>query len=234
MSENEGEMFFLDNWIFASDVQSVDKRSEPEHLANLTSQLISPLRPHAVNPLVESLLRFRARSALLKRDFKCPEGTNDCSSIGAPNSCCSTDATCISIEDTGFGPVGCCSSGQSCSGEISCDTDGGYTSCPNSPNGGCCLPGYSCQDVGCKCLWATLGEAVIVRRRGRHIHYIRATLDLYDIELDIIDRRHRCSHHGFSHVYNIIVQNLYLWILYLSCKPRRWLLSIRPRMRNRR
>jgi len=150
MSSDEGEMFFLDDWIFASDVQSVEKRSEPEELANLTSQLASPLRPHAEYTNPESLLRFRARSALLKRDFKCPEGTNDCSSIGAPNSCCGTGATCISIEDTGLGPVGCCSRGQSCSGDISCDTDSGYTSCPNSPNGGCCLPGYSCQDVGCE------------------------------------------------------------------------------------
>jgi hypothetical protein len=149
MSSDEGKMFFLDDWIFASDKQGVEERSEPNELANITSQLVSPLRPHSEKALLESLLRFRARNALLKRDFKCPEGTDDCSSIGAPNSCCSTGATCISVEDTGFGSVGCCSQGQSCTGDISCDTDGGYTSCPNSPNGGCCLPGYSCQDVGC-------------------------------------------------------------------------------------
>jgi hypothetical protein len=152
MSSDEGEMFFLDNWIFASDVQSAEKHSEFDEFTNLTSQLVSPLRPHANGPLAESLLRFRARSALMKRDFKCPTGTNDCSSIGAPNSCCSTSSTCISIEDTGFGAVGCCASGQSCTGgEIRCDTNSGYTSCPKSPNGGCCLPGYTCQDVGCKC-----------------------------------------------------------------------------------
>lgn len=150
MSSDEGEMFFLDDWIFASDVQGAGKRFANEELANLTSQLDSPLRPHAQDTLVDSLLRFRARSALLKRDFKCPTGTNDCSSIGAPNSCCGTGSTCISIEDTGLGSVGCCSSGQECSGDISCNTHSGYTSCPNSPNGGCCLPGYSCQDVGCK------------------------------------------------------------------------------------
>ena len=150
MSNDEGEMFFLDNWIFATDVQATEKHSQPEELANLTTRIDSPLRPHAEDSLASSLLRFRARSALLQRDFKCPQGTNDCSSIGAPNSCCSPDATCITVEDTGYGSVGCCSSGQSCSGEISCDTDNGYTSCPNSPNGGCCLPGYNCQDVGCK------------------------------------------------------------------------------------
>jgi hypothetical protein len=147
MSSNEGEMFFLDDWIFASDVQSVE--AVPDELANLTTQLVPPIRRHSERTLIDSLLRFRARSALLKRDFKCPEGTDDCSSIGAPNSCCSTGASCISIEDTGLGSVGCCF-GQSCTGDISCDTDSGYTSCPNSPNGGCCLPGYSCQDIGCK------------------------------------------------------------------------------------
>lgn len=147
MSIDEGEMFFLDSWIFASDMQ------ESEEPVNITAQALSPLRPHSEKGLFDSLLRFRARDALLKRGFRCPEGTNDCSSIGAPNSCCGTDQNCISIEDTGYGTVGCCPKGQTCAGTITCDTENGYTDCPDSLNGGCCLPGYSCQDVGCECLF---------------------------------------------------------------------------------
>ncbi|CAI6338280.1 unnamed protein product [Periconia digitata] len=146
MSGDEGEMFFLDNWIFAPDHQNVERQVDEEELSNVTSQIASPLRPHSS---ADYHLRFRVRDVLMQRDFKCPSGTNDCSSIGAPDSCCGTSQTCISIQDTGTGPVGCCSEGQQCEGSISCDTANGYTSCPNSPNGGCCLPGYSCQDVGC-------------------------------------------------------------------------------------
>lgn len=152
MSVDEGEMFFLDNWIFASDERNVQRRSDPTESTNLTNQLVSPVRLHMEELFSESSRHFRGRSASLKRDFKCPEGTNDCSSIGAPNSCCNTGDTCISIEDTGLGSVGCCSGGQSCRGKISCDTDSGYTDCRGSPNGGCCLPGYTCQGVGCKCV----------------------------------------------------------------------------------
>lgn len=150
MSGDEGEMFFLDNWIFASSPQTLHKREEGDELSNITSQATSPLRPHSPLSPNDPYLRFHIRDVLLKRDFKCPSGTSDCSSIGAPNSCCGTSQTCVSIQDTGFGPVGCCNSGQQCQGSIRCDTANGYTSCPNSPNGGCCLPGYSCQDVGCK------------------------------------------------------------------------------------
>lgn len=155
MSNDEGEMFMLDNWIFASDQQHAGRhegRSEFDHqdLGNVTGQLESPLRPLMGNYHFNSFLAMRARDMLMKRGFKCPAGTNDCSSIGQPNSCCSSGSSCISITDTGFGPVGCCPSGQTCGGRISCDTESGYSSCPESPNGGCCLPGFSCLDVGCK------------------------------------------------------------------------------------
>jgi len=151
MSTNEGEMFLLDYWIFASDMQTPGKRSEVEQFANLTAPFTSPLRPNAKGAVLDSYLHVHARDALMQRGFKCPSGTNDCSSIGAPDSCCGTGSSCVKISDTGFGPVGCCPSGQTCGGGISCDTSAGYTSCPESPNGGCCLPGYSCMGVGCEC-----------------------------------------------------------------------------------
>lgn len=155
MSSDPGEMFMFHNWIFASDNDNngEHKRSNPDRreLANMTGQFEAALRPVEESLYLDSYLRFRARDMLSGRGFKCPTGTNDCSSIGQPNSCCSTGSTCITISDQGFGPVGCCPSGGSCSGGISCDTAEGYSSCPGSPNGGCCLPGYSCSGVGCKC-----------------------------------------------------------------------------------
>lgn len=154
MSSDEGEMFMFDNWIFASDLEEAERKKRSEfdggELLNVTGQYEAALRPVEESLYLDSYLRFRARDKLLKRGFKCPSGTNDCSSIGQPDSCCGTGTTCMKISDQGFGPVGCCPSGQSCSGGITCNTNEGYTSCPDSPNGGCCLPGYSCSGVGCE------------------------------------------------------------------------------------
>jgi progranulin len=155
MSDDEGEMFFLDNWIFASDLENLDKRSASDYSTNSTLPFTSPFRPVSDHELLGSAWWKSTRNTLAKRDFQCPTDTTDCSSIGAPNSCCATGSTCITIEDNGFGSVGCCPNGQSCSGSISCDTGNGYTSCPNSPNGGCCIPGYRCQDVGCRLMLQT-------------------------------------------------------------------------------
>ncbi|KAF1849864.1 uncharacterized protein K460DRAFT_350004 [Cucurbitaria berberidis CBS 394.84] len=144
MSVDEGEMFMLDNWIFASDL---DKRSDSEDLGNGTSQARSPLRPLADEDFFSHI---HIRNVLLKRQFKCPQGTNSCSSIGAPDVCCGTGSTCINVNgNTDAGSVGCCPQGQTCAGAISCDTTKGYSSCPNSSNGGCCLPGFRCQGIGC-------------------------------------------------------------------------------------
>lgn len=148
MSTEEGEKFFLDFWQFPC--------GEPESFAhqNRSTPALAetPLRPvldHVAQQ--EFFLRFAVHNWLQRRDFQCPGGTRSCASIERPNSCCSSDAVCLLIEDTGLGDVGCCPSGSSCAGTISaCDTDAGYTSCPDSPNGGCCIPGYSCQDVGCE------------------------------------------------------------------------------------
>ncbi|KAF2471664.1 uncharacterized protein BDR25DRAFT_313590 [Lindgomyces ingoldianus] len=149
MSGDEGEMFFFDNWIFVGDEEQVGKRSELEESRNSTIQAFSPLRPHFQSSIFDQLRRFAPRDLLSSRGFQCPEGTSDCSSIGAPNSCCGASDVCMNIPDNGFGTVACCPKGQTCAGAISCDTGNGYTSCPSSPNGGCCLPGYSCLDVGC-------------------------------------------------------------------------------------
>jgi hypothetical protein len=160
MSTDPGQMFMIyEGWIFEGDQEHQDTVSHHKQAIEVGDEYLnssapiqpfSPLRPHVEAGVYDSYARFAIRSLLLKRDFKCPDGTNSCSSIGQPNSCCSTSSKCITIPDNGLGPVGCCPQGMNCVGAIVCDTANGYTSCPDSPNGGCCLPGYSCQDVGCK------------------------------------------------------------------------------------
>lgn len=97
----------------------------------------------------ESFHRGRMVEArLAKRDFSCPTGTASCAAIGYPNSCCQAGATCVQIADTGLGPVGCCPSGESCTGTIACTGD--QEGCSSESGGGCCIPGWSCASVGCE------------------------------------------------------------------------------------
>ncbi|KAK0635563.1 hypothetical protein B0T17DRAFT_650536 [Bombardia bombarda] len=89
-----------------------------------------------------------ALARLERRDWSCPAGTSSCASIGYPNSCCQTGETCTEIVDTGLGSVGCCPAGATCGGAISgCAT--GNTACASDLGGGCCIPGFVCQGVGC-------------------------------------------------------------------------------------
>ncbi|KAM3082667.1 hypothetical protein ACMFMF_002322 [Clarireedia jacksonii] len=172
MSVDEGEKFFMEYWRYAENTQSKsaeetdteslrtrDLKEEVRLLANASTPITfrAPFALHTEDqsgPLTYEDLRMRERDSvavlaiLEKRDFKCPTGTSNCSSIGYPNSCCATGETCFQIQDTGLGPVGCCPSGGNCGGTI--------TSCasPNTPcaadvGGGCCIPNYVCASIGC-------------------------------------------------------------------------------------
>lgn len=102
-------------------------------------------------PNTRDLFR-RAASALSfleKRQWACPSGTSSCADIGYPNSCCGTTETCMEVPDTGLGPVGCCPSGSKCGGGIS-QCVYGSLACGSEIGGGCCIPGFVCQGVGCK------------------------------------------------------------------------------------
>ena len=170
MTGDEGEKFFLEYWSFddyspdTASTQDVRIRSEEamaSRRANYTNvdywnetigaDLLPPFSLHSVQTTeLRPLLRLFHRTILDSRAFQCPQNTVNCSSIGRPNSCCASDETCIIVTDTGLGDVGCCPDGQTCGGSVSsCDTANGYTSCPNSSNGGCCIPDYTCDDVGC-------------------------------------------------------------------------------------
>ncbi|KAH8881586.1 hypothetical protein GQ53DRAFT_848148 [Thozetella sp. PMI_491] len=89
-----------------------------------------------------------ALAVLQGRQWSCPTGTQSCSSIGFPNSCCATGETCVKITDTGLGSVGCCPTGSTCGGTIT-NCAPGNTPCASDIGGGCCIPGFVCQGVGC-------------------------------------------------------------------------------------
>jgi hypothetical protein len=106
---------------------------------------------HTEEQYETNLLRRAARvlSLLQRRQWACPSGTSGCGSIGYPNSCCTTGETCVEVQDTGLGPVGCCPAGATCSGGVTGCTDGS-TACASNIGGGCCIPGFVCQGVGCE------------------------------------------------------------------------------------
>lgn len=171
MSTDEGEKFFFDYWRFGDDLQgSIFGREVQEGNSTMTDLAQDP-RPEnpdysAEGGLADAL--FLARSYPFKpafslesrswsewanpltgRDFKCPTGTNACTSIGRSDRCCGTGDTCEIVPDTGSGDVGCCPAGETCYGGIgSCQS--GYTGCSQALGGGCCIPGYDCVRGGCE------------------------------------------------------------------------------------
>lgn len=181
MSDDEGEKFFLEYWSFGDDpakavrrdpIQTVDdphledgdvEGSFESWMKNSSSPLdmspsIPPLSLHEQES--DSFLRIVGRQLkiprnvllpFLKRDFKCPSGTFNCTSINHPGNCCNNGDTCKLVNDTN---VGCCPQGEHCSGVTPCIS--GYDSCPSSLGGGCCIPGFSCVSGGCEIPFAVL------------------------------------------------------------------------------
>ncbi|KAL4780995.1 hypothetical protein BJX76DRAFT_26007 [Aspergillus varians] len=152
MSGDEGEKFFMHYWHFEED-NVVGNSTEAQCSSSHTEVDRSSILPRSYNfqpPVSLGLERFSdlRSSPLGRRDFECPSGTTACTSIDRSDSCCGTDETCVVVEDTGSGDVGCCPAGQDCSGTIGSCRDG-YTSCPSSLGGGCCNPGHECVEEGC-------------------------------------------------------------------------------------
>lgn len=145
MSGDPGEKFYLDDWIFADEVTTWANESIPVPLTN-SFPLHSDRNTWSI---LARYLDLRLLSALQKRDYQCPSGTSACTAIARPNSCCAAGSTCQIIVDTGLGDVGCCPAEETCGGSVSECGGNGYTDCPNNPGGGCCVPGYECDDEGC-------------------------------------------------------------------------------------
>ncbi|KIW36980.1 uncharacterized protein PV06_10878 [Exophiala oligosperma] len=146
MSHDPGEKFYLDYWGFNEEDEEMSYLTYTN--ATIWATLHRPMRVHSQPGNQSFFARLPGWNLLSKRDFQCPSGTSACTSINRPNSCCASGSTCEIVEDTGLGDVGCCPSGQTCAGTLS-SCEEGYTSCPNDPGGGCCIPGYACYDVGC-------------------------------------------------------------------------------------
>lgn len=180
MNADEGEMFFPEYWLFHGAVAHTplnvptDNRLPASHLATEAQDsdlpenwnnatvlypLQAPLSLHHnpqidPRPLLPRLGRLpRAILGQLNErdDFQCPGDTLSCTSINRPNSCCPIGESCQLIANAGLGDAGCCAGGQTCSQQVPGCQDG-YRSCPGSPGGGCCIPGYECVGVGCKLL----------------------------------------------------------------------------------
>ncbi len=163
MSDDEGEKFYFDYWAFAPTGNTGSQRDNEDQdglfLPSNSTFIGRARRPlllhstHKSNIASNVLSRyirfpFTPRSTFGKRDFQCPSGTSSCASVNRPESCCAEGQTCQLIEDTGLGDVGCCAAGEACAGSLS-NCPLGYTSCPNYPGGGCCIPGYACVSGGC-------------------------------------------------------------------------------------
>ncbi|OBT69728.1 hypothetical protein VE03_00855 [Pseudogymnoascus sp. 23342-1-I1] len=165
MTEDEGEMFFNEYWGFdareeGGGQQGADvlwrEYQDDDDIALGNSSATLNFRPafaiHEASLPLDAQARYqrssRALAALLKRAFQCPTGTSACTSISQPNYCCATSESCVSITDTGLGPVGCCPSGQTCAGAIT-HCAAGQATCPQSLGGACCVAGFVCFDVGC-------------------------------------------------------------------------------------
>ncbi|KAL2817851.1 hypothetical protein BJX63DRAFT_419468 [Aspergillus granulosus] len=151
MSDDEGEKFFMKYWHFSDTmVANSTATSNSNHNTDIDRRTTLPRSYPLKSPFAPGLERISdlRLSPLVRRDFECPSGTYGCTSIDRPDTCCRTDETCVVVEDTGSGAVGCCPAGQDCSGTIGSCYEG-YTSCPSSLGGGCCIPGFACVDGGC-------------------------------------------------------------------------------------
>lgn len=179
MSNDEGEKFFLDYWYFedaldGNETTTAKAQQERQDTSNkhFTTEEKLDVQPRSYphHPSVLLDRRDSARDAhgwmaaqfspLFRRDFKCPTGTFSCASINRPDSCCNAGETCELVKDTGSGDVGCCPSGQDCSGTIG-KCKQGYSSCSASQGGGCCIPGYNCVSGGCKCLAVSTSDSLL-------------------------------------------------------------------------
>ncbi|KAG8418038.1 hypothetical protein J3458_005479 [Metarhizium acridum] len=121
---------------------------EPHQDVDGTSRFYPPFVKHLHEAEDDVLRRAAEALALLERRSSCPSGMNNCAQQGSPNKCCQQGTYCTDVPDTDVGHVACCPNGSTCGGEVgTCPS--GATSCAAALGGGCCIPGYVCQGVGC-------------------------------------------------------------------------------------
>ncbi|KHN99421.1 uncharacterized protein MAM_03119 [Metarhizium album ARSEF 1941] len=130
---------------------------------NGTSPFSPPFVKHLDKTEDDILRRAAEALALLERRSSCPSGMNSCAPQGSPNKCCQQGTYCTDVPDTDVGHVACCPNGSACGGGVA-KCPSGATSCAAALGGGCCIPGYVCQGVGCR------SSPSIVRPLDQELH----------------------------------------------------------------
>ncbi|PWW78631.1 hypothetical protein C7212DRAFT_274982 [Tuber magnatum] len=133
------EKFMAEYWNWNGNEEEGEGKGQRVIAVNLTFS----------SPVKRSVFDSYAYGGLFKRqNFQCAIGTHACANIGRPQSCCNNDEQCFKIQDTGFGDVGCCVNGRTCSGDLKgCGDD--KKTCSSREGGGCCTEGYNCSAQGC-------------------------------------------------------------------------------------
>ncbi|KAH7262118.1 hypothetical protein BKA59DRAFT_13477 [Fusarium tricinctum] len=126
------------------------EQQDDELLAhNGTERLYRPaFAPHSEESRDTMLRRAAEVLALLERRSSCPNGMNSCSDIDSEVKCCQEGTYCVDVGSSVPGGIACCPDGASCGGGVGACPDGA-TSCSADLGGGCCIPGYVCQGLGC-------------------------------------------------------------------------------------
>ncbi|KAM5364032.1 hypothetical protein ACJZ2D_011711 [Fusarium nematophilum] len=135
----------------AAAISFLDEQDDESLALNGTERFFRPaFAPHSEEARDGVLRRAAEALALLQRRSSCPEGMNSCSDIDSDVKCCQEGTYCVDVGDAVAGGVACCPDGASCGGGVgSCPSDA--TSCSEELGGGCCIPGYVCEGLGCKC-----------------------------------------------------------------------------------
>lgn len=144
MGDDAGEKFLLDYWQWddmeEGSLGSFEAETQQHTNTSVLMNFGPAVAPHS-NSQTDGYSLFGRN--VFAREFECPAGTKSCSSIGSDLCCNEADTCVITMEGTG-----CCPGGATCEdGVAGCDTDAGYTDCPQGR--GCCIPGAKCLDNGC-------------------------------------------------------------------------------------
>ncbi|GKU01857.1 gpi anchored [Fusarium langsethiae] len=133
----------------AAAISFLDNQDDELLKLNGTERFYRPaFAPHSEESRDSMLRRAAEALALLQRRSSCPKGMNICSNIDPEVKCCQEGTYCVDVGDSVAGGVACCPDGASCGGGVgSCPSEA--ASCPEELGGGCCIPGYVCQGLGC-------------------------------------------------------------------------------------
>lgn len=153
-SPDSNEKILAEHLAFPSSLQVGPVLGSPSFLddqalpSNGTARFYPAFAQH-IDEREETILRRAAQALdLLQKRAACPAGMISCADSGSPNKCCQEGTYCTAVPDTDVGHVACCPNGLTCGGGVGkCPADA--TSCAAALGGGCCIPGYICQGIGC-------------------------------------------------------------------------------------